>query len=204
MTITLAVYCILPKLVWVLYNLLWNPCEGGELIVCLSLTVLCCTGTTRYCLVLGRWISESPCIVHWWIFHLSMLTCGQSLYRCLLCRTAVMVWFANLNSFYLVRTIPTSKVVVQAGPRSVWLGTFQVSSSIWTSLAVIDFTFENTMFHHFWIRVDVTNSNLSNAMVSGLSVSSLMNLRLMQVLLLLQRHFDVCSTVLNALAGTAS
>ena len=54
------------------------------------------------------------------------------------------------------------------------------------------------MCHHFWIRVDVTNSNLSNAMVSGLSVSSLMNLRLVQVLLLLQRHFDVCSTALNA------
>ena len=47
MTITLAVYCILPKLVWVLYNLLYNPCEGGELIVCLALTVLCCTGTTQ-------------------------------------------------------------------------------------------------------------------------------------------------------------
>ena len=54
------------------------------------------------------------------------------------------------------------------------------------------------MCHHFWIRVDVTNSNLSNAMVSGLSVSSLMNVRLIQVLLLLQRHFDVCSTALNA------
>ena len=54
------------------------------------------------------------------------------------------------------------------------------------------------MCHHFWIRVDVTNSSLSNAMVSGLSVSSLMNLRLIQVLLLLQRHVDVCGTALNA------
>ncbi len=54
------------------------------------------------------------------------------------------------------------------------------------------------MCRHFWIRVDVTNSKLSNAMVSGLSVSSLMNLRLIQVLLLLQTHVDVCSTALNA------
>ena len=52
------------------------------------------------------------------------------------------------------------------------------------------------MCHHFWIRVDVTNSSLSNAMVSGLSVSSLMNLRLIQVLL--QGHSDVCGAALNA------
>ena len=73
------------------------------------------------------------------------------------------------------------KVVIQAGPWSVWLKYISSKFIHLNFLAVIDFTFENTICHHFWIWVDVTNSILSNAMVSGLSVSSLMTLRLIQV-----------------------
>jgi hypothetical protein len=157
---------------------------------------------TRYCWVLGRCISE-------WCLH-SILDFSIYLFDLPLsiCRTSIMVSFVNPISCYSVSTnLTIFKVVVRAGPWSVWsqliLIRFKWVHSFEHFLAVIDFTFENTMRHHFWIRVDVANSNLSNAMVSGLSVSSLMNVRLIEVLFC--RDISV-STVLNRilLAGTAS
>jgi hypothetical protein len=78
-------------------------------------------------------------------------------------------WYRVRTPAFSMRSFRRSRIRFPGLIVCVWPVRSLAYVTIWTFLAVIDFTFENTVCHRVWIRVDVTNSNLSNAMVSGLS-----------------------------------
>ena len=126
-----------------LYNLLYNPCEWGKLMVCLAPRVLCCTGTTQILLRFGM-MYQQVCL------HCALMDSSIFLCQLLVIIIPLSVLQDNCHGLMckpeislLGKDHPNQiKVDIQAGPWSVWLK--------YISSKFIHLNFAGCHWFHIW------------------------------------------------------